>query len=181
MIFSVKANAVIDICFRSVCQMVFQPATERLTTSIGPASQAYEDESVPARLGSQSSFALQQAAQTNLMGHNKSRGHRSMTHFCSGPIEWGPRGRIGRSKVPRYVRRCTFEPPVLWAISAILHFAQDSLFSNCPHVTDLWQQYAQLFQGSHDAMRCFMRQKDQKSIWASVSAIVKQAQTARQI
>ncbi len=41
----------------------------------------------------------------------------------------------------------------------------------------LWQQHAEIFRDSHDAMRSVMWHKDQKSVCALVLAIVNEAQT----
>ncbi len=49
---------------------------------------------------------------------------------------------------------------------------------DCPHFQGFWQQHAEIFQDSHDAMRSLMWHNDQKSVCALVLAIVNEAQTA---
>ncbi len=49
---------------------------------------------------------------------------------------------------------------------------------DCPHVEDLRQQHAELFQDSHDSVKFFRWHKDQHCVRALVFANVKQAQTS---
>ncbi len=84
------------------------------------------------------------------------------------PVE---QGRIEMPQVPRHLRRCTF--CATNAIGDACHCLFD-----CPHLQGLWQQHAEVFQDSHDAMSSLMRHNDQKSVCALVLAIVNEAQTA---
>ena len=96
---------------------------------------------------------------------------RSLFHFRMGshslPIE---QGRLGRPSVPRYLRRCTF--CTTRAVGDERHCIFD-----CPHFHGLRQQHGQLFHNAHGAMRSLMWDKDQKSVFALILAIVFEAQT----
>ncbi len=71
----------------------------------------------------------------------------------------------------------------VWAVGAAASTGPPSakgihLRHNRSPYQGLRQQYAGVFQDSHDAMRTLMWQKDQKSVCALVLAIVNEAQTA---
>ncbi len=62
------------------------------------------------------------------------------------PVE---QGRIEMPKVPRHLRRCTF------CATTTIGDERPPVF-DCPHFHSLWQQHAEIFRDSHDAMRSRM-------------------------
>ena len=96
---------------------------------------------------------------------------RLLLHFRMGchslPVE---QGRLGRSSVPRHLRRCTL--CAARAVGDERHCVFD-----CPCFRDLRQEHARLFEDAHCAMRCLMWHKDQKSVCSLILAIVAKAQT----
>ncbi len=82
------------------------------------------------------------------------------------PIE---QGRVGRLKVPRHLRKCTF---------CTTNAVGDERYCVLYLSEHLRQQYTELLEDSHDTLRGFMWHKDQQSAWALVLAIVKEVQTS---
>ena len=83
------------------------------------------------------------------------------------PVE---QGRLGKSSVPRHLRRCTF------CTTRAVGDERHRIF-DCPCFRDLRREHARLFGDAHSAMRALMWHKDQKSVCALILAIVSEAQT----